>query len=264
MTVTGRKLASFAPGQVPMLPLKLAAIYLIEVSKLSPRSLILNPKSANGPITCNNVVWKSICITLQSWNPRNVVYDQLSRMRVNLHSLTDPMSQRGHDIDKFMLVIKRDDKDELLQHPSALCLARRACRERGNRYLAMRRRHYLGTQGFWCPHDWGTVQNMNVVTVFQVWILEIELFWSLPSFGQRRGGGVALHLGWDHAWPGSLVFEPGKRADRTIKSVCTVSMYLLFNRVRMYHIDNNTMVFENACSSRAAKLIMLYTHRHKE
>jgi hypothetical protein len=47
---------------------------------------------------------------------KRLVYDQLSGIRVSLHGRTDPQSQQGHEIDKFMLVIKRDDKDQLLQY----------------------------------------------------------------------------------------------------------------------------------------------------
>ncbi|OKO93251.1 hypothetical protein PENSUB_12314 [Penicillium subrubescens] len=44
---------------------------------------------------------------------RRLIYDQLSGMRVNLYGITDPSSQQGHDIDKVILVIKRDDKDHI-------------------------------------------------------------------------------------------------------------------------------------------------------
>jgi hypothetical protein len=47
---------------------------------------------------------------------RRLIYDQLSGMRVNLYGITDPSSQQGHDIDKVILVIKRDDKDQLLPY----------------------------------------------------------------------------------------------------------------------------------------------------
>lgn len=44
---------------------------------------------------------------------KRVVLDQLSGTRVNLHGLTDRASREGHDIDKVMVVVKRDNPDRL-------------------------------------------------------------------------------------------------------------------------------------------------------